>query len=137
VIFIDTGAYIARHLPADQHRDRSLAAWEDLGRSGWRCFTSNLVLSETLTLLARRTSYPFAVERAFLIMTSSGLTILRPDREVELEALEIFQKLADQRVSFTDCVSFALMRRNRIQRAFTFDRHFRAAGFEIWPAGGA
>lgn len=50
-----------------------------------------------------------------------------------LAALEQFTKLADQRVSFTDCVSFALMRRHRVRHAFTFDRHFEAAGFEIWP----
>ena len=37
--------------------------------------------------------------------------ILRPEADDELEALNLFRKLSDQRVSFTDCVSFALMRR--------------------------
>ena len=40
-------------------------------------------------------------------------------------------KYADQRVTFTDCVSFAIMRRRRIRTAFTFDRHFEARGFEV------
>jgi predicted nucleic acid-binding protein len=26
-----------------------------------------------------------------------------------------------------------LMRRNRIKRVFAFDRHFRDAGFDVWP----
>ncbi len=29
------------------------------------------------------------------------------------------------------CISFALMRRHRLGRAFAFDRHFLAAGFEV------
>jgi hypothetical protein len=33
----------------------------------------------------------------------------------------------------TDCVSFALMRRHDLNRAFTFDRHFADAGFEVVP----
>ena len=57
-----------------------------------------------------------------------------PDAEDEFEALvELFRKFADQRVSFTDCVSFALMRRYGIAKAFGFDRHFVHAGFELWP----
>ena len=59
--------------------------------------------------------------------------ILRPEAEDEFKALELFRKLGDQQVSFTDCVSFALMRRYGIDKAFGFDRHFVHAGFELWP----
>jgi predicted nucleic acid-binding protein len=47
--------------------------------------------------------------------------------------VELFRKFADQKVSFTDCVSFVLMRKQRLTRAFSFDRHYEQAGFEIWP----
>ena len=96
-------------------------------------FTSNFVLDETFTLLARQAGYPFAAERADAIYSSRVLTILRPDASDEAAALVLFRKLADQEVSFTDSVSFALMRRLRLTRAFTFDRHFEAAGFTVWP----
>jgi uncharacterized protein len=39
------------------------------------------------------------------------------------------RKYSDQRVSFTDCISFVLMKRERVKIAFTFDRHFSLAGF--------
>jgi len=64
------------------------------------------------------------------ILTSDNLEILRPTLE---EALEQFRKLANQKVSSTDCVSFALMHRRRIERAFAFDRHFAYAGLMLWP----
>lgn len=59
--------------------------------------------------------------------------MLRPTVEDEVDALRGFAKFADQRVSFTDCVSFALMRRHRIAKAFAFDQHFEYAGFTRWP----
>jgi predicted nucleic acid-binding protein len=40
-------------------------------------------------------------------------------------------QFADQRIGLTDCVSFAIMRRHKIRTAFTFDRHFRLAGFRV------
>ena len=38
------------------------------------------------------------------------------------------------KVSFTDCISFVLMRKRQIKRVFAFDRHFMHAGFTLWPA---
>jgi predicted nucleic acid-binding protein len=69
------------------------------------------------------------------LLHSAALTILRPEAEDEEKAVDLFDKFADQEVSFTDCISFVLMRRNRLERAFTFDRHFGSAGFEIMPKG--
>jgi len=133
VIYIDTGAFLARHLHRDQYHKPARAAWQMLTQLPWRCYTSNFVLDETFTLLARRASYPFAAQRARHILTARTLTILRPDPDDELEALALFEKFADQAVSFTDCVSFVLMRKLRITRAFSFDRHFAHAGFTLWP----
>jgi predicted nucleic acid-binding protein len=38
---------------------------------------------------------------------------------------------SDQRFSLTDAVTFELMRRERIARAFAFDQDFATAGFEL------
>ncbi|MGH7856435.1 MAG: type II toxin-antitoxin system VapC family toxin [Candidatus Binatia bacterium] len=133
MIFIDTGAFLARHLRRDQHHRRAKAAWKTVERRRWRCVTSNFVLDETFTLLARRASYRFAVERARNLLASEALKILRPAADDELEALGLFEKYADQEVSFTDCISFVLMRGAEIGRVFGFDGHFTRAGFELWP----
>ncbi len=134
MIFVDTGAFLARYLTRDQHHGTALRGWRELPALSWRVHTSNFVLDETFTLLGRWASPGFAADRAEAILTSETLVILRPEADDELEALELFRKLGDQRVSFTDCVSFSLMRRYGIVRAFGFDRHFVHAGFQLWPA---
>ena len=133
MIFIDTGAFLARHVSHDQFHAKARRAWKDLEKAKSPLFTSNFVLDETFTLLARRTSYAFAADRAEAAYSSRVLTVLRPGPDDELEALALFRKLGDQEVSFTDCVSFALMRRHPLPGAFPFDRHFAAAGFTVWP----
>jgi predicted nucleic acid-binding protein len=134
VIFVDTGAFIARYVRRDGHHGRARKVWAEVEKLRTACFTSNFVLDETFTLLGRQSSYAFAAERARALLGSKALTILRPDGEDELAALDLFARFADQEVSFTDCISFALMRRHRLSRAFTFDRHFLAAGFEVLPS---
>ena len=131
MIFIDTGAFIARCMQGDQYHRKAVEMWKSLERRSVRLFTSNFVLDETLTLLGRKAGYVFAAQRARAIYASEILTILRPLEEDEYKAIDLFEKYADQRVSFTDCVSFALMRQQRIARVFSFDRHFEMAGFSL------
>ena len=133
MIFIDTGAFLARYLLNDQHHRNAVSVWEKLGSNRDNCITSNFVLDEMFTLLGRRAGHGFAVQRAKNIYASQALTICRPDREDEIKALQFFSKYADQHVSFTDCISFVLMKRGKINRVFSFDRHFELAGFHMIP----
>lgn len=128
---MDTGAFVARYLPHDSQHAAASLLWLKLADSGVPLFTSNFVLDELFTLLGRRSTYRYASARARVIYSSERLKILRPTADDEFAALDSFDKLADQKVSFTDCISFALMKRHHITRAFTFDHHFRSAGFGI------
>lgn len=132
MIYLDTGAFVARYIQRDQYHQPALKGWERLAQSGRRCFTSNFVLNETFTLLARRAGYRFAAQRARSILSSAILTILRPVEEDEHAAVDLLEKYADQAVSFTDCVSFVLMRRRDLADVFSFDHHFERAGFQLW-----
>ncbi len=133
MIFIDTGAFLARYLSHDQYHLQAASFWKKLEQDNERCLTSNFVLDETFTLLGRWANFDFAVQRARNIYASEALVILRPDQQDELKALDYFGKYADQNVSFTDCISFALMKREKIPRVFSFDRHFKLAGFILLP----
>jgi predicted nucleic acid-binding protein len=58
-----------------------------------------------------------------------GAYLVRADETLEQAALNLYERLGDSRLSFTDCVSFAVMRGLDIPIAFAFDRHFERAGF--------
>ncbi|MBI5243400.1 MAG: type II toxin-antitoxin system VapC family toxin [Elusimicrobia bacterium] len=132
MIFVDTSAFLALWLPEDGCHPAAAAAWDEIQAHPARLFTSSLVLSETVTLLGRRAGAKFAAARARSILYSDVLSVWRPEAEDERAALAMYEKYADQGVSFTDAVSFALMRRHRVLRAFTFDAHFARAGFGVW-----
>jgi predicted nucleic acid-binding protein len=133
LIFIDSGALIAWYRESDAHHRTAIAAWKKLERLDRKRFTSGLVVDEVVRLLARYGGIPAAVRvgRALLV---SQTTILNPTADESLEALDLMERYADQPIGYADCVSFVLMKKNRIRRVFGFDRHFRAAGFELWPA---
>lgn len=133
MIYIDTGAFLARYLSHDQHHRAAITFWDQIRKQRESCFTSNFVLDETFTLLGRRAGNEFAAQRASNTYASKLLTILRSERGEEIKAIELFQKYADQNVSFTDCISFVLMRREKIKRVFSFDKHFQWAGFKLYP----
>jgi uncharacterized protein len=133
MIFVDAGAFIARFRESDDHHVAAVHGWAELARSKQPLYTSNLVLMESAKLLAEIRGYRWAAARAAIWLDSRELRVLRSGIEEEIEATGIMQKFADQRVGLVDCVSIVLMRRHAIRKAFAFDRHFRLAGFQLWP----
>lgn len=131
MIFIDTGAFLAKYLTKDQFHASALEKWAKIQEMGLTCVTSNFILNESFTLLGRWASYEFAVEKAHIIYSSNVFEIIRPDFADETAALALFNKYSDQKVSFTDCLSFQLMKKHRVNRVFTFDKHFSLAGFDL------
>ena len=129
MIFVDSGALIGRYLTNDPYHAAASDIWREL--AGSALFTTNHVLDEVFTILARRAGYHFAAERAERIYFSSAFEIVPSSLADEHEAIRYFRKFADQQISFTDCISFAIMRRYRLRTAFTFDRHFLNAGFRV------
>ena len=115
-LFIDTGAFVARELAHDQHHSVAADGWHALADSDDSLFSSEHVLDETITLLARRESYAFAAACASTYLESKAIEWLRPRPDDLAKAAKLMRKFADQAVSFTDCVSFVLMRRESIAR---------------------
>ncbi len=133
MIFIDTGAFLAKFLSKDQYHSIAWETWKFLENQKTKIFTSNYILDELATLLGRRACYHFAAERLNSIYTSVSINIWRPEKDDELHALKWFTKYADQKVTFTDCLSFTMMSNAKIQKVFSFDKHFDLAGFERVP----
>ena len=129
MIYIDTGAFIARYIANDQFHVQATSQWTNSRNS--KLYTSNVVIDETLTLLSRRAGGEFANKKGHSIYASPLFTILRPDKKDEIAALEYLLKYADQSISYTDCISFTLMQKFRIETVFGFDKHFELAKFKL------
>ena len=131
MIFVDTSALLSRYLAKDQYHYRSLELWNKICLTKQKCVISNFVLNETITLLARRAGYSFAAEKAYSIFSSKVITILRPDENDELNAVFLLKKYEDQKISFTDCISFVLLKKYKVKNVFSFDSHFKISGFNV------
>ncbi len=128
MIFVDTGAFLALYRKRDQYHREAARLWPSLDRP---LLTSNHVVDEVATLLGRLVGFRTAADRVEDLYASRSIEVLSSDRQDEVEAVRWMRKYSDHEISFTDCVSFAMMRRHGIRTAFTFDRHFRDAGFRI------
>ena len=130
MIFVDTGAFLALHRKTDQYHQDAVRLWPKLPQP---ILTSNHIVDEFATLLGRLAGFRYAADRIEILFGAENIEVLYSTRDDEVEALRWMRKYADKEISFTDCVSFAIMRRNRIRTAFTFDRHFHDAGFKVIP----
>ena len=131
-IFVNTGPYLAHFHLKDQRHQQAIEGWQWIEKQDLILVTTNHVLDELATLLASRTDYRFAAMKIREIHESS-LQIERTAQNDEAQALDFFEKYADQKISFTDCISFVVMRRLGLKKCFPFDRHFLDAGFEVSP----
>ncbi|MGA9347357.1 MAG: PIN domain-containing protein [Anaerolineae bacterium] len=68
------------------------------------------------------------------VRSSPRIEKVESTEELETEAEDILCRYSDQDFSYTDAVSFALMRQRNIDTAFAFDKHFSIAGFSMVPA---
>ena len=131
-LFMDTSSLIALNDRSDQYHKAArsfishLSPVDDL-------ITSNYIIDETITHLRRTIGVMATVKFAESIFSGKVCQIMYIDHEVEMSAFEIFKKFSDKVLSFTDCTSFALMKRLGISRAFAFDEDFLAVGFELVP----
>lgn len=133
VVFFDTGAFIALTNQADQSHLLAKNCLLELSSSRASFVTSNFVLDETYTRLRRRAGSKVAIEFGEKIQAGKEIKIIFIDRTVEKRAWDIFKKYQDQRFSYTDCTSFALMEARKIREAFAFDKDFAIFGFQTIP----
>ncbi len=134
MIFVDTSAWYAMEVEDDINHEAACKVLAIIasGKHGI-IVTTDYVLDEMLTLLQVRKG--LAVASAFIdkITKSKSVRIFWVDEGLFERALDTFKKSSDKLWSFTDCTSFALMRELGLSTAFTFDKHFKEAGYLPLP----
>jgi predicted nucleic acid-binding protein len=127
-MFVDTSAWYALTDERDPNHEDALALVADARAP---LITTNWVVGETLNLTRSRMGHRVAVALGAELRTRAGIRLIRVSKKDEEEAWRLFQRYADKDFSFTDCTSFAVMRRLHISHALAFDRHFQQMGFRV------
>lgn len=130
-VFLDSSFFKGLVDPKDDFYQKAAVIWLKLRDKTKNLVTSNYIVDETLTLLRSRCNLETALKlRVLLEENSHIIKIVRVTVADEGDAWQWFVK-DWSKLSFTDCVSFALMKRLGITRAAAFDEHFKRAGFKV------
>lgn len=130
-VFVDTSFFKAYADQKDDFHLNALDILDKLRKMEAELITSNYILDETFTLLRVKCGLETAIHfKTILEDFETGLKIVRILADDEANAWSWFVK-DWSKLSFTDCVSFAIMKRLDVLRAAAFDEHFRRAGFTL------
>jgi predicted nucleic acid-binding protein len=130
-IFVDTSAFLAALDGSDHNHTKAAQYWEKIIKRDDVLLCHNYILVETSALILRR--FGMQAVRVFEQDIFPILRIIWVTKEVHAAGVSAYI-MADRRtLSLVDCVSFEVMRRSGVRKAFAFDRHFRDYGYEVTP----
>jgi predicted nucleic acid-binding protein len=132
-IFVDTTAWVAMEDAADPACETTLEESRRLLGEGYHLVTTNFVLDEAYTILKSHMGHAASMRFGEKIRTSTLISVVIVSPAMEDEAWRAFEHDTDSTATYTDFVSWAVMRRRNVELALTCDRNFLLAGFEIFP----
>lgn len=128
-IFIDTDFLIALNDTDDVLHQKAIKILGSLSQRKTSAFLSTNIILETLTILSQRISKKKALE-LLDELRSGKYIIIHPDEDLVFEGEKIFRQVRSKNVSYSDCLSFAVMREYKIEQVLSFDIHFKKQGFK-------
>lgn len=131
-VFVDTSALYALVDTEDNNHQQAVDCLHLIAQFHFPIWVTNCTIVEChrciLQSLGSRTGLLF-LENIY----DAGVPIERALEIDEQQARNYLQRFCDQNISYTDGISFAVMKRLGIGKAFTFDWHFRLLGFVTIP----
>jgi len=127
-VFVDTSAFLAVLDADDDNHSQAKAVWESLLNSRTALFTTSYVLVETYALIQHRLG--MEAVRVFHEDIEPLLKIEWVDAPLHSLGMSAVLAANRRKLSLVDTISFAVMRRLGIKKAFAFDQHFIEQGFE-------
>jgi predicted nucleic acid-binding protein len=135
VVFADAGYWVAIANPRDRLHKRAKAVAEELAEC--RIVTSEIVLIKLLDSLAGYGAHfrTKAVELATEALADPDIEVVPQSPELFRDALALYRDRPDKAWSLTDCASFLIMDRRKIEEALTHDQHFEQNGYRALLRG--
>jgi predicted nucleic acid-binding protein len=131
-VFVDSGAWIALLSRRDTLHAEAERTIRTAVQHGVELLTTNLVLAEVQRAVLFRMGPRAATAALERMVRLAGTRVEFETAEHHRAAVAWLQKLADQALTYTDAVSFAIMTAAHCTQVVGFDRHFAVAGFVPW-----
>jgi len=122
-------ALLALLVGSDEAHEEAMEGFERVRAERASLVTSSYVLVETYALLQGRIG--IGAVRIFREALVPLVEMLWVDEVAHERALDELLLRNTRKLSLVDATSFVLMRANRVDRAFTFDGHFREEGYTL------
>lgn len=130
-VFIDTGAFIAYRNTKDVYHDVAVNLLRRaLQKEFGTIFTTDYIYGESLTLVMARTRNKRLAEDVSATILSPRIEMMSINAAICSKARELFFRLFEKHVSFTDATTMVLMQQENIPKIITFDSHFKGL-FEV------
>jgi predicted nucleic acid-binding protein len=130
-VFVDTSAWLALVNKSDAAHQKARKVRDTLLKFHSQFLVTNYVMVEIANALSRIPYKETAVKLISSIEMSENIHIIEINKEIYKKAWQVYSTYLDKDWSLTDCTSFEVMRERRITEAFTTDKHFEQAGFDI------
>jgi len=125
-IFIDTNIFIALRNEDDLNHKRAKEIMKKILSGDFGiAYTSDYVFDEAVTVaLIRTKNYFFAEDIGNYILSSRIIKMIYVDADIFITAWNLFKRLSNKKMSFTDCTNLAIVQRYSIEYIASFDSHF-------------
>ena len=136
-VFIDTSAWIDLMNSNERHHSAAVAFHKSLAPMTLRITTWGIV-SETFTWIRYHIGYQEALRwltLKFSLEVQGFLQVVCPDHQMEIGVRKFISRFHDQKLSYVDAFSLALIQsRPDIDAIFAFDHHHMSlAGIPVLP----
>jgi uncharacterized protein len=128
-VFVDTSAFVAVLVEADQNHRRGSGFLVESLQAGITLVSSQPVVFEATAVLQAR--FGFSAARMLHDNLLPAVSIVPVDPGTSRRSVVSWRAARRRPLSLVDCTSFELMRDLALRLAFAYDPHFAEEGFEL------
>ena len=128
-VFLDSSYVIALALATDAHHPISLELSRQIAARRTKIITTRAVLLEIGNALAKAHSRQACIRLINALTISSTTEIVPLTEDLLAQSWELFCQRPDKDWSWTDCISFVVMKERGLKQALTSDSHFEQTGY--------
>ena len=127
--FLDSAYVIALAQASDQYHDTAMQLAASVTDGNTPLVTTRAVMLEVGAALARAKARPGAVRLIASLESAPYVEIIPLTEELSAQGWALFCERRDKEWSWTDCISFVVMKERGLSQSLTSDQHFEQAGF--------